>query len=57
MKTTRTRLIQEGLSMRLTQVRQVKKKRASLPVFDGKTGLVNGLKGLSNREYLDALGR
>jgi hypothetical protein len=54
-RTTLTRLIEEGLSMRLAQVRQVKRKRVSLPVFDGKTGLVKGLKGLSNREYLDAL--
>jgi phosphoribosyl-dephospho-CoA transferase len=54
-RTTLTRLIEEGLSMRLAQVGQVKRKRVSLPVFDGKTGLVKGLKGLSNREYLDAL--
>ncbi len=54
-RTTLTRLIEEGLAMRLAQARQAKRKRVSLPVFDGKTGLVKGLKGLSNREYLDAI--
>jgi hypothetical protein len=55
-RTTLTRLIEEGLEMRLAAVPEKKKmKPIVLPIFDGKTGLAKGLKGNSNRELYDAL--
>jgi hypothetical protein len=53
---TLTRLIEEGLRMRLraTEVAPPSKRRA-MPVFNGKTGLAPGLRGLSTREMLDTL--
>jgi hypothetical protein len=52
---TLTRLIEEGLRMRLrvTELAQTSKRRA-MPVFNGKSGLAQGLSGLSTREMLDA---
>jgi hypothetical protein len=52
---TLTRLIEEGLRMRLraTEIAPTSKRRA-MPVFNGKTGLAQGLSGLSTREMLDA---
>jgi hypothetical protein len=55
-RTTLTRLIEEGLVMRLAATAGKKRKISfSPPVFDGKTGLAKGLKGKSNRELYDAL--
>jgi hypothetical protein len=54
-RTTLTRLIEEGLVMRLNAAPVRKKKFFVLPTFDGKTGLAKGLKGTSNRELYDAL--
>ena len=54
-RTTLTRLIEEGLEMRLAAVPAKKRKRFVLPTFDGKSGLAKGLKGTSNRELYDAL--
>ena len=54
-RTTLTRLIEEGLEMRLAVVPAKKRKRFVLPTFDGKSGLAKGLKGTSNRELYDAL--
>ena len=55
-RTTLTRLVEEGLEMRLAAASTKKKsRRITLPVFDGKTGLAKGLKGTSNRELYDAL--
>ncbi len=55
-RTTLTRLIEEGLVMRLAASIETKpKKRFVLPVFDGKSGLAKGLSGLSNRELYDAM--
>ena len=54
-RTTLTRLIEEGLEMRLATVPAKKRKRFVLPTFDGKSGLAKGLKGTSNRELYDAL--
>jgi hypothetical protein len=53
---TLTRLVEEGLAMRLAAPISKKRKVSfSPPVFDGKSGLANGLKGKSNRELYDAL--
>ena len=54
-RTTLTRLIEEGLEMRLAVAPAKKRKRFVLPTFDGKSGLAKGLKGTSNRELYDAL--
>lgn len=51
---TLTRLIEEGLRMRLRAgAAPAKASRRVMPVFDGKSGLVPGLSGLSTREMLD----
>ncbi len=59
---TLTRLIEEGLRMRLRANSQpAAPRRRAMPVFNGKTGLANGLtvglSGLSTREMLDAADR
>lgn len=54
-RTTLTRLIEEGLEMRLAAVPEKRRKPFVLPTFDGKSGLAKGLKGTSNRELYDAL--
>lgn len=54
-RTTLTRLIEEGLRLRLrvaTTPPPVRRKK--LPVFDGGSGLVPGLDGLSNKALRDA---
>lgn len=52
-RTSLTRLIEEGLQLRLNAVPKRRAAR-SLPVFHGKGGLAPGLGGLSNKEMLDA---
>jgi hypothetical protein len=52
--TSLTRLIEEGLRLRLqTSVARTRSRRA-LPVFHGKGGLAAGLTGRSNQALLDA---
>jgi hypothetical protein len=53
-RTSLTRLIEEGLALRLR--RSVRKAAAlpRLPVYRGKGGLVPGVNPLSNRALLDA---
>ncbi len=52
-RTTLTRLIEEGLQLRLRK--QLKPARPiHLPVYRGKGGLMPGLDGLSNKALLDA---
>lgn len=52
---TLTRLIEEGLRMRLrAPAIATPGKRRAMPVFNGKSGLAQGLSGLSTREMLDA---
>lgn len=51
--TTLTRLIEEGLQLRLRAPR-APAKPVRLPVHHGKGGLVPGLDGLSNKALLDA---
>jgi hypothetical protein len=51
--TTLTRLIEEGLQLRL-RAQQEKRRAVRLPVFRGKGGLAAGLDGLSNKAMLEA---
>jgi hypothetical protein len=52
-RTSLTRLIEEGLQLRL-RAQRAPAKPARLPVYRGKGGLAPGLTGLSNRAMLDA---
>ena len=58
-RSTLTRLIEEGLRMRLRSEQQLPvKARPTMPVFPvlkGEGGLMPGLSGLSTREMLDLL--
>jgi len=54
-QTTLTKLIEEGLHLRLRSSRPVPKaSKRKLPVFKGRGGLVVGLNPLSNKALLDA---
>lgn len=56
-RTSLTRLIEEGLSLRLRAVKSIASKHArpSLPVYAGRGGLQPGVRGtLSQRALLDA---
>lgn len=56
-RTSLTRLIEEGLQMRLrAQAQAGKRSVVRLPVFNGRGGLVAGVNPLSNKAMLDALG-
>jgi hypothetical protein len=56
-QTSLTRLIEEGLQLRLrAQAAALKQRRARLPVFKGRGGLVGGVNPLSNKAMLEALG-
>lgn len=56
-RTTLTRLIEEGLQLRLrAQQATVPRGKSRLPVFKGRGGLVAGVDPLSNRSLLEALG-
>lgn len=52
--TSLTRLIEEGLAVRLRTRVARKVPAVNLPVFNGRGGLVKGLDGRSNRTLLDA---
>ena len=52
-RTSLTRLIEEGLQLRL-RAQRVTAKPVRLPVYRGKGGLAPGLNGLSNKAMLDA---
>ena len=56
-RSTLTRLIEEGLRMRLRAAESLPSLagRKPMPVFHGKGGLAPGLSGLSTREMLDRL--
>ncbi len=54
-RTSLTRLIEEGLQLRLRAQRIAPGKAVRLPVYRGKGGLVPGLSGLSNKAMLDAV--
>lgn len=54
-QTTLTRLIEEGLQLRLRSSRAAPKVgKRKIPVFKGRGGLVVGLNPLSNKAMLDA---
>ena len=56
-RTSLTRLIEEGLQLRLRAKADAAKRRPTrLPVFKGRGGLVPGVNPLSNKALLDALG-
>jgi hypothetical protein len=52
-RTSLTRLIEEGLQLRL-RAQRTPRKSLRLPVYRGKGGLAAGLDGLSNKAMLDA---
>lgn len=52
-KTSLTRLIEEGLKLRL-RARGTTRRTATLPVHHGKGGLVAGVDPLSNRSLFEA---
>lgn len=52
-RTTLTRLIEEGLQLRLRKQR-VPAKPVRIPAYRGKGGLMPGLDGLSNKALLEA---
>ena len=52
-RTSLTRLIEEGLQLRL-RVQRTVPRPLRLPVYRGKGGLAPGLDGLSNNALLDA---
>ena len=57
-RTSLTRLIEEGLQLRLRAARTArrvgKSKLPSIPVYRGKGGLRPGINSLSNKSMLDA---
>lgn len=54
-RTTLTRVIEEGLQMRIGALRAVgKPARKTLPVFRGKGGLIPGIDPRSNKSMLAA---
>lgn len=56
-RTSLTRLIEEGLQLRLRATADsAKRRRGPLPVFKGRGGLVAGVNPLSNKAMLEALG-
>jgi hypothetical protein len=55
-RTTLTRLIEEGLQLRLrSRSGSVKPEQVRLPVFRGRGGLVTGVNALSNKSLLKAI--
>jgi hypothetical protein len=55
-RTSLTRLIEEGLQMRLRAQAAPQRSKLRLPVFKGRGGLLAGVDPLSNKSLLDALG-
>ena len=54
-RTSLTRLIEEGLQLRLRSVRPVTRTgKRNIPVFKGRGGMVAGLNPSSNKALLDA---
>ncbi len=53
-RTSLTRLIEEGLQLRLRAQQTPSPGRVRLPVYRGRGGLAQGLDGLSNKAMLDA---
>jgi hypothetical protein len=56
-RTSLTRLIEEGLQLRLSSAAMFDKAaRSPVPVIKGRGGLVNSVNPLSNKSLLGALG-
>ncbi len=55
-RTSLTRLIEEGLQLRLRAQGTPQRAKLRLPVFKGRRGLVAGVDPLSNKAMLEALG-
>ena len=55
-QTSLTRLIEEGLQLRLRAQAAPQRGKPRLPVFKGRGGLVAGIDPLSNSAQLAALG-
>jgi len=55
-RTSLTRLIEEGLRLRLRTQAASPSGKLRLPVFKGRGGLVAGVDSLSNKSMLTALG-
>jgi hypothetical protein len=55
-RTSLTRLIEEGLQLRLRAQAQARRSRIRLPVYPGRGGLVAGVNPLSNKAMLEAMG-
>ena len=54
-RTSLTRLIEEGLQLRLRSARTpVTASKRKIPVFKGRGGLVAGLNPISNKALMDA---
>lgn len=53
-RTSLTRLIEEGLELRLRAPVVPRAVRRQIPVYAGRGGLVAGLDGTSNKALLDA---
>lgn len=56
-RTSLTRLIEEGLRLRLRAQHRLSSKALKIPVHRGRGGLAPGLDGLSNRALLEAADR
>jgi len=55
-RTRLTRLIEEGLQLRLrAKADSAKRRRVRLPAFKGRGGLVAGVNPLSNKALVEAL--
>ena len=55
-RTSLTRLIEEGLQLRLRAQSTSRRDKLRLPVYRGKGGLVRGVSPTSNKAMLAALG-
>ena len=57
MRVSLTRLVEEGLRMRLKAQEAPQGRRVKLPVYRGKSGLAPGVDPLSNKSMLDEADR
>jgi hypothetical protein len=55
-RTSLTRLIEQGLQLRLRSRKAPQRGRLRLPVFRGRGGLARGVEPTSNKALLAALG-
>ena len=53
-RTTLTRLVEEGLRLRLRTPTEAERRRQRIPVLKGRGGLRPGIDPTSNRSLLDA---